>query len=168
LNSPKRGRVLILAHRVNEHDLSGHALRQGGWRHLKLALIAPRTKRYTLENGKVWERRKGELLLPDEFTRHIIERLRASKSPGFETLQQQNPGACEQLRIKAEYFSTFPMSAIPATGSGVVLSVDPGQKGGANHSFSVVQAWLPQGGVHRLLDQWMARASDFPRCSRCG
>ena len=42
--------------------------------------------------------------------------------------------------------------------AGVVLSVDPGQKGGPTNSFSVVQAWLPVGGKHLLLEQWREQA----------
>jgi len=45
LNNPKRGRVVIIAHRVNEDDLSGHLLaQQGRWRNLKLPLVAMRTR----------------------------------------------------------------------------------------------------------------------------
>ena len=42
--------------------------------------------------------------------------------------------------------------------SGVVLSVDPGQKGGPTNSFSVIQAWLPVRGNHLLLEQWREQA----------
>ena len=47
--------------------------------------------------------------------------------------------------------------------SGVVLSVDAGQKGGPLNSFSVIQAWSPCGGKHLLLEQWreQARYPDF-------
>jgi predicted phage terminase large subunit-like protein len=159
LDSPKRGSIVIIAHRISEDDLSGHVLQQGGWKHLKLPLIATGTRRYKLDGGRIWERQKGELLRPDEYTRRDIKRLRASKWPGFETLQQQNPGGSEQLRIKAKHFPTFSPAALPSSDSGVVLSIDPGQKAGPNHSYSVVQAWLPEGPTHRLLDQWREQAS---------
>jgi predicted phage terminase large subunit-like protein len=160
LDSPKRGSIVIIAHRISEDDLSGHVLQQkGAWKHLRLPLIAKRTYRYKLEDGTTWERQKGELLRPDAYTRRDIERLRASKWPGFETLQQQNPGGSEQLHIKAEHFPTFSPAALPSSDSGFVLSIDPGQKAGPNHSYSVVQAWLPEGPTHRLLDQWREQAS---------
>ncbi len=158
LDSPKRGCIVINAHRISEDDLSGHVLRQGGWKHLKLPLIAPRTRTHKLKDG-TWERQKGELLLPDEYTRRDIEKLRASKWPGFETLQQQNPGGREQMRIKAKHFPTFSPAALPSSDSGVVLSIDPGQKAGPNHSYSVVQAWSSEAPTHRLLDQWREQAS---------
>jgi predicted phage terminase large subunit-like protein len=43
--------------------------------------------------------------------------------------------------------------------SPVVLSIEPGQKGGPANSYSVIQVWAPKGGVHLLLDQWREQAS---------
>jgi hypothetical protein len=138
LNNPRRGRVVIIAHRVNGEDLSGHLLEQGGWEHLQLPLIAMRRRNYKLPDGGVWVREKGELLRPDAFTPRDIELLQAARRPGFETVQQQNPGGTRLLRIKPENFGTFPSALVPMSDSAVVLSVDPGQKGGPLHSFSVV------------------------------
>jgi predicted phage terminase large subunit-like protein len=158
LNSPKRGCIVVIAHRVNEDDLSGHLLQQGGWKRLKLPLIATRTHTYELDDGRVWQRRKGELLMPHAFGQRDIERLQAARRPGFATLQQQDPGGT-RLRIKAEHFPTFPLAAVPMSESGVVLSIDPGQKGGAAHSYSVIQAWLNVRDRHFLLRQWREQAT---------
>jgi predicted phage terminase large subunit-like protein len=158
LNSPKRGRIVVIAHRVNEDDLSGHLLQQGGWKHLKLPLIATRTHTYKLDDGRDWRRRKGELLMPHAFGQRDIERLQTAGRPGFATLQQQDPGGT-RLRIKAEHFPTFAPAAVPMSESGVVLSIDPGQKGGAAHSYSVIQAWLPVCDRHFLLRQWREQAT---------
>jgi len=158
LNSPKRGCIVIIAHRVNEDDLSGHLLQQGGWKHLKLPLIAPRAHTYKLGDEPDWERHKGELLMPHAFGQRDIELLQGTKRPGFATLQHQNPGGT-RLRIKAEHFPTFAPTAVPMSESGIVLSIDPGQKGGAAHSYSVIQAWLPVRDRHFLLRQWREQAT---------
>jgi hypothetical protein len=150
---------VIIAHRISENDLSGHVLQKGGWKHLKLPLIAMRSRTYDLGTGKLWERKKGELLRPDAFTKQDIRRLRDSRQPGFETLQQQNPGGRDRLRIKAEFFPAFSPADLPMPHSPVVLSIEPGQKGGAGNSYSVIQAWAPSGGAHRLFDQWREQAS---------
>ena len=42
---------MIIAHRVNEDDLPGHLLEQGGWDHLQLPLIAMRRRSYKLPGG---------------------------------------------------------------------------------------------------------------------
>ena len=59
LNSQKEGRILLIAHRLSEYDLCGHVLKQSGWRHIKLPLIAPRTKTYQINETEAWTRKKG-------------------------------------------------------------------------------------------------------------
>lgn len=111
LDNPKKGAIVITAHRLSEVDLPGYVLRQGGWKHLTLPMIAPRSRTYRFGDGEVWRRIRGSLLRPDAFTTRHIRELRASKRPGFETLFQQNPGGDDHLRIKAEHFSTFSPAA---------------------------------------------------------
>jgi|SRR5262245_30012962 len=159
LDNPKKGCIVIIAHRISENDLPGHLLQKNGWKQLKLPLIATYRRKYDLGDGRVWIRKKGELLRRDAFTKRDIQRLRDSKQPGFETLQQQNPGGSDRLRIKAEYFSTFPSAELQLRELPVVLSVDPGQKDGPKNSFTVIQAWCPKDGVHLLLDQWREQAT---------
>ena len=154
LDHPKKGCIVVIAHRISEDDLPGHVLKKGGWKQLKLPLIAQRARTYELEGGDVWNRKKGELLRPDAFTKRDIRRLRDSKQPGFETLQQQNPGGSDRLRIKAKYFPTFLPAELQVRELPVVLSIDPGQKGGPTNSCSVIQAWSPKDGAHLLLNQW--------------
>ena len=159
LDRPKKGCIVIIAHRISENDLPGHVLQKGGWKHLKLSLIAMRSRTYGLGQGEVWERKKGELLRPDAFTKQDIRRLRDSKQPGFETLQQQNPGGQDRLRIKAEFFPAFSPADLRMSHAPVVLSIEPGQKGGPSNSYSVIQAWAPNGGAHWLFDQWREQAT---------
>lgn len=155
LDNPKKGRIVVIAHRLNEIDLSGHLIAQGGWKQLRLPFIARRARSYELRDGEIWERKKGELLRPDAFTARDIEQRRAAKRPPFETLQQQNPSAKAAIRIKAANFASF--SAPTAMDTGIVLSVDPGQKAGGNHSFCVIQAWARHGELHYLVDQFRAQ-----------
>jgi predicted phage terminase large subunit-like protein len=152
LNDPKKGRIVIVAHRLAENDLPGHVLEEGGWKHVNLPLVANRARLYTTRDGFAWPRQKGELLRPDAFSRGDLERLRRMKRPNFETLQQQNPGA-RNLRIQAKHFGKFSPGMVP-TDLPVVLSVDPGQKGGTANSYSVVQAWGFYQDQFFLLNQW--------------
>jgi predicted phage terminase large subunit-like protein len=158
LDHPKKGGIVIIAHRTSEDDLAGHVLDQPGWHELKLPLIAPRARRYEFGNSQVWERAKGELLRPDAFSRRDIEGLRASKRPGFETLQQQNPGRDERLRIKADDFPSFGAAGQSLSELPMILSIDPGQKGGPTNSFGVIQAWAIRDDVYMLRDQWREQA----------
>ncbi len=157
LDNPKKGAIVIVAHRLAEGDLPGHVLPQGGWKYIRLPLIAPRSRVYKIDDV-VWNRQRGELLRPDAFTVKNIEALRLSKHPGFETLQQQNPAARDRLRIRADHFGEFAPKLLPRD-KATVLSIDPGQKGGVKNSFGVVLAWAPHNGKFALLDEWRGQVS---------
>ena len=161
LDNPKKGAIVIVAYRLAEEDLPGHVLQKGGWKEVRLPLIAPRQRTYEID-GFVWERQKGDLLRPDAFTAQDVERLRLMKRPGFETLQQQRPGARDRLHIRAKHFGVFSPANVPPDAP-VVLSIDPGQTGGPINSYSVVQAWAPCADWYLLLDSWrgQVRYSEF-------
>ena len=80
LNNAKEGRVIINAHRLHEDDLSGHVLKDGGWDHLVLPFQAPRNQAYPYE-GRVWHRKKGELLRPDAFSNAEVARVKSTIKP---------------------------------------------------------------------------------------
>jgi predicted phage terminase large subunit-like protein len=150
-NDPSEGRMMIIAHRIDLNDISGHALSQGGWHHVLLPLIAPRNELYDTNDGR-WLRRKGEFLRSGAWDAAKIDALRArTRVPDFETLYQQDPS--HGLRpISADYFSETTWGKgkkVP-----LVMSIDPGQAGGPSNSFSVVQIWSQQGENHVLVDQW--------------
>lgn len=151
LNDPGSGRILIVAHRVHLNDLSGHLLAGGGWRHLSLPMIA--TADTTIEYGsKIWHRRKGEPLRP-KTDENRVARLRADPGPpNFDTLWQQDPCGGVQP-IYADCFGSFPDPYVP-TVLPAVLSIDPGQRGGPENSFSVVQAWVEFEAEFYLVDQF--------------
>src|SRR6202012_2831569 len=66
LNSRKTGKVIVIAHRIHEDDLSGHLLRRGKWKHVMLPMVAVANETYTTQYGR-WRRRKGDLLRADAF-----------------------------------------------------------------------------------------------------
>ena len=63
LNDRKNGRVLVIAHRVNERDLSAHLIGRRKWRHVALPLIATNDQTYKTTKG-LWHRKRGEFLRP--------------------------------------------------------------------------------------------------------
>jgi predicted phage terminase large subunit-like protein len=158
LNTPKTGRVIIIAHRLHPSDLSGHVLRSGGWDHIALPFIAPRDQDYDL-GGRIWRRKKGDLLRPDAFLEADINQKKATMN--FEALYQQFLGEGDSIRISREQFGSF----LAAPDAPVVISVDPGHRPGPGHSFTVMQAWCSVGDEFFLLDQWRAQA-DVREASR--
>ena len=150
LNDPKKSRVVVIAHRLNENDLSGHLKAAGGWESISLPMIAMRSKTYDLGYGE-WRRKKGSLLRPDAFSKKEIKRLQRTLAPDFETLYQQNPGGAGSLRLKRSYFQTY--RDAPTIGA-VVLSIDTAQRSGPANSYSTIQAWHRIGSDHYLIGVW--------------
>ena len=66
LNNRKTGKVIVIAHRIHEDDLSGHLLRQANWHHVLLPMVAISDVAYDTRYGR-WRRRRDELLRPDAF-----------------------------------------------------------------------------------------------------
>jgi predicted phage terminase large subunit-like protein len=152
LSNPAKGCVVIVAHRLHEDDISGHVLKEGGYHHICLPLIAPRKKRYDLGHD-TWIRRKGELLRPDQYSEKVIARVRKLVTPDFETLYQQNPGGGSSAKVKREYFPVLDLDRMPELP--IVLSIDPGFSARSDRSYSVIQLWSPfSGGEHHLRDQF--------------
>ena len=151
LNNPKIGRVVIVAHRVHERDLSARLLQEKTWHHVVLPLVATHDQSYETSFGN-WLRREGELLRPGAFGPEELDRLRTcSFSPDFEMLYQQDCDFHALPAIKPEHFATF---TEPPPSSSVVLSVDAGMSNRRGSAFSVVQAWCVGADRHYLFDQF--------------
>lgn len=152
LNNPKTGRVVIIAHRLNDNDLSAHVREQGGWRHIALPLIATRKKSYDL-GYQTWRRKPGDLLRRGSHSAKQLKHLQTNTiNPGFDLFYQQGRNSDARMAIKAEHFDTLRMDILPELP--VILSVDPGQGDGPRNSFCVIQAWAPFESDHLLIEQW--------------
>jgi hypothetical protein len=51
LDNPRKGCIVVIAHRISEDDLPGHVMQKRGWKELKLPLIARRARSYRLADG---------------------------------------------------------------------------------------------------------------------
>jgi predicted phage terminase large subunit-like protein len=159
LDNRKTGRIMVVAHRIHEKDLSAKLLATKGWTHLALPVIAPKTKTYkTLYDS--WRRRKGELLRPDADDVKDTKRRRDRPSnPPFELLFQQDAEWQALPAITENHFMPYDRSAIQNLP--YFISVDPGTEDGDDRrSFSVVQVWATDGKAHYLVAQFRKRC-DF-------
>ena len=152
LNNKVGGRMLVIAHRVSDKDLSSYLLQEKGWKYLRLPLIAVRMQSYELGHDK-WIREKGNVLRSEAYPPAELERLRRTQvAPPFELFYQQGLGSQAALRARPEHFQSFKPHELPI--GPVVLSIDPGHGGGPNASRSVIQAWKRQSKQYYLIDQY--------------
>ncbi len=100
------GRIVVIGHRLAANDLSGHLLEQGGWKHLKLVLVAETTERYPTRDG-IWVRKPDKLLRHGSYSPAQLRQLRAGNGvPDFETVFQQAPSDGTFL-LQEEWFPLF-------------------------------------------------------------
>lgn len=158
LNNPKQGRVIVIAHRIHEEDLSAHLLADGDWTHIVLPLIATRDQTFKTIYGD-WVRRKGSVLRPNAYDEKTIKRLRVRLvNPGFDLFCQQDVDGQALPPITASHFPRYQPANLGEVD--YVISIDTGTDKGDGRSFSVIQVWASVSNKHYLVDQYRARC-DF-------
>ena len=150
-NNPKEGRAVIIAHRLNDQDLSAHIVAQGGWRSVVLPFIATKATNYDL-GYTTWRREKGMILRPDAYSPKEIRRLQTRELTPPMTFIISRVVCPPRIEIKPEHFPIFVPDMQPI--APIVLSIDAAQKGGAYNSYNVIQAWTSDGQNHFLLAEW--------------
>ena len=166
LNNRKKGRVIVIAHRIHDMDLSAHLLADGGWTHVVLPLIATRDQVYDTPYDS-WRRRKNTLLRPDAYDLDDVERLRTRLvNPSFDLLYQQNVDAQALPSITADNFPTYSPNDIHNLPH--VISVDAATDEGDRRSFNVIQDWAYDRHNRFLVNEFRARCDfhDLGRMTR--
>jgi len=154
INPP--GTIVIVQHRLNPGDLTGHLVKRPGWKHRVLPLVAPEDRNYRLKNG-VWRRKEGDVLRPNAYTQEYIAELREQTgAPGFGPLYQQTFDGPDVAQVRRQDFVIETFYARP--GVPFILSIDPNFRGESGQSFSVIQCWgILEDGRYVLFDEWRAR-----------
>jgi predicted phage terminase large subunit-like protein len=152
LRDKVKGRIIVIAHRVSESDLSSKLLQEKGWSFVRLPLVAVKTRKYDLGHDE-WVRKKGDVLQPTAYPASEVERLqRTQVAPPYDLFFQQGVNYGGTRRIRPEHFQSFLPHELPL--APIVLSIDPGYDRGPNASKTVVQAWKNHGGKFYLVDQY--------------
>jgi predicted phage terminase large subunit-like protein len=166
LNNPKKGRVIVIGHRIHDEDLSAHLVKSGGWTHVALPLIATRDQTYDTLYGP-WCRRKNTLLRPDAYDWDDVERLRGRLvNPSFDLLYQQDIDGVALPSITADNFPTYSPDEIHNLPH--VISVDAATDEGDRRSFSVIQVWAYDRHNRFLVNEFRERCDfhDLGRMTR--
>ncbi len=118
LNDLRTGRMVVIAQRIHENDLSGHLIETGDWYHLCLPAEHDVSHPFTWPDDPRSE--PDELLSPERFGRDEIDRLKRSLGPYASAgqLQQLPPRLAARSSRPNGGASTTPLSGCAATTSG--------------------------------------------------
>jgi phage terminase large subunit-like protein len=150
LDTPSQGRIVVIAHRLHENDLSAHLKGAPKTKFIVLPLVAPRRTDIRLSTG-TWVRQKGDLLREGSHTKAMIEKLKLNTEPSFAMLYQQGIEP-SHLRLTEEHFRTY--DPIRLSAGATVISVDTAVKEGPQNSFTVMQVWAPRDDGFFLIEQF--------------
>lgn len=151
-NNPKTARRIVECQRLNERDLAGHVLEEGGFVHLNLPMEYEPTIWMSPLNWRDPRTKTNELLWPERFNEDAVEKLKKQLGPYQAAAQlQQRPAPKGGGIIKEEWLRYW---ATPLPSYDIViqswdLSVD--DTDGA--SFTVGQVWGKRDADRFLLDQ---------------
>jgi len=135
LNNPASGSIIVVMQRLHEVDVTGYLLttQPGRWMHVKIPLEAEEDETWKFPlSGQVITRKAGEVLLPERFTRSVVEEHRARRLE-FAAQFQQRPAPLEGNLIKRSdicyYGGTDPRTGVadeplPTTFDKKIISVD--------------------------------------------
>ena len=163
-DDPANARIVVIQQRLHEDDIVGWLLERGGWHHLNLPAIAERDEAIPLTRGRVWHRKRDDLLDPNRVPRKFLEERRTELgSRIFSAQYQQDPITPEGNLLRWEWFGTYDERPERHEFLKVVQSWDTAMSSAPTSDFSVGTTW----GFHRderkwfLLDVFRQRL-DFP------
>src|SRR5262245_24015336 len=101
-------RIVLVMQRVHQDDLAGYLQEQGGFEVLNLPAIAQRDEAYELGDGRLYHRRKGELLHPEHEPAHVLAELKRQMGPiAFSAQYQQSPIPPGGTIIKRKWLTPY-------------------------------------------------------------
>jgi predicted phage terminase large subunit-like protein len=155
------GAVIIISTRWHSDDLSGWLLKEHadeGWNVVSLPALAEE-KEFWRIGPLTWTREIGDALWPEWYDKDALAAKRRMSSRDWNALFQQRPVEIGGNMCKLDWFGRY--SARPKCGK-ITLSIDAGQKGGANNDPTVVLVMGETQEGHVVLDMWRDRAI-YPR-----
>ncbi len=147
-NNNAAERIVICAHRISEHDLTGHLKDEGNWNCLALPSIVSEDTVHQV-NSVIWHRKTDEPLRPGSMSLAKLDGMRRKGgTPSADALYQQNPSGRPFDKIIADCFRRCgaPPDSYPR-----IISIDPAQSK-TGSSFSAIQVWATNGAQHILID----------------
>lgn len=159
LDDKRSGIFILIMQRVHVDDLVAHVQEKEPWEHLCLPAIAEIPERYTMLDGRVFERNVGDVLHPAREPLDVLMNIKATLgSFYFQSQYQQCPVPMSGNLIKWDWFQTF---VDPPQGGWIAQSWDTAISEREGADWSVCTTWMVCDKTYYLLDVHRDRM-DFP------
>jgi len=146
----KTGVIILVMQRLGQADMTGHLLARGGYRHIRIPLVAEQRETYRLYGEKLKVREPGELMHAARADEKELKDLRYDESI-FQCQYQQNPVP----RAGAIFVSSmFKYYKERGRESFRFQSWDVASSTSAGADFSVCHTWDVIGDDFYLVDAW--------------
>lgn len=151
------GKVVVIATRWHEDDLSGRLIKQGGWHVLSLPAIA--------EEDDEMGRLPGEPLWPEMFGLDALEQIKTTiGAHKFAALYQQRPIPSTGSTFKREWCNKR-YRELPQLKT-TVMAVDSAFKTGTSSDFSAIVVYGTDGTNYYAINVYKDRL-EYPDLRRC-
>jgi predicted phage terminase large subunit-like protein len=145
-------RIVVVMQRVHQDDLAGYLQEQGGFEVLNLPAIAQRDETYELGDGRLYHRRKGELLHPEHEPVHVLAELKREMGPiAFSAQYQQSPIPPGGAIIKRKWLTPYD-EVHYQPGDRIIMSWDIALSETESGDYSACVVLLRRGEVFYVLE----------------
>jgi predicted phage terminase large subunit-like protein len=141
LNNPAKSAIVIVMQRLHERDPSGYVLSEGlGYEHLLIPMeFEPERRVHTCIGWTDPRAEAGELMFPDRFPQHVIDRdKKALGAYGWAGQMQQRPNPSGGGLFKSDWWQYLDM---PPPMEWRAIYADTAQKTGQQNDYTVFQCW---------------------------
>lgn len=139
LNNKNKGVIILVMQRIHQFDLSGYLFEKvDPWVHLNLPAIAEQDALFELLDGRMHQRRAGDVLHPAQESRELLERVKANQgSYVFAAQYQQDPASDTEALLQRRQFVIEPSANFPTKFRTSVWSWDTANKEEESNDYSV-------------------------------
>ena len=148
LDTPSKGRIVIVQQRQNIRDLTGHLTAKEDWTVVSFPAIAERDESITFQTRLGWDRHErsaGQALQPGRLSLDKMKNLSANMgTAAFQAQYQQQPMPPGGNIVKEEWIHQFRASDAPVSYEYLIQSWDTASTVGKSSAYSVCLTF----GVH--------------------
>lgn len=125
--------------RIHQFDLSGYLFEKADpWVHLNLPAIAEQDACFELLDGRIHQRKEGDVLHPAQESKERLEQVKANLgSYVFAAQYQQDPASDEEALLHRRYFVIEPRTNFPTKFRTSVWSWDTANKQEESNDYNV-------------------------------